>query len=209
MVGAVSYRSAGGGVWQGRAHSLISRAERWYYAGAQGLAAITTLPSVSFSLDVLYAIPIYQLRGKVKLDRLAMAVTTATATAKCRVGLYRSLSPTQLYPGALLADSGEFDCGSTGVKSASFTSLFLPDDVMVWAAIIFGTTKVSAIRAHQTPSSFACAPASGLTNFAAADQYTDWSVAQAYGTLPSSYPGSATPNSNGIIPLVAMRVAGS
>jgi hypothetical protein len=59
------------------------------------------------------------------LTALSIEVTTLASGGKARAAVYTANSATSL-PSQLLVDSGEYDCGSTGLKTAAVTPVVLP-----------------------------------------------------------------------------------
>jgi len=92
---------------------------------------------------------------------IGAVVTTANATAKCRVGFHESDSDG--YPtGSPLVDSGDLLGSTTGYKSAA-VSLTLSKGVQYWAAFVNQTTQ-TAWRAMSQANLTAIAHVSNLSS---------------------------------------------
>lgn len=87
----------------------------------------------------LYAIPIYYNCGR-PIDAFALEVTTLGASAVARVGLY-SVNADGL-PGALIVESADINCATTGVKVATFGSISVPPD-WYYILLVCKTANVS------------------------------------------------------------------
>lgn len=146
-----------------------------------------TFASASQGVDQLRSVPFISGAGGA-IDTIAFEVVTGGAVgAVGRVGIYEATSDTNLYPGALVVDSGQFDCTTTGVKSATISATLKPN-TLYWFAYHLGgaTSTLRLLNTTSTPNVMGFGAAlggssrSGLTG------------AQAYGALPATYNAGQT-----------------
>jgi hypothetical protein len=121
------------------------------------------------------------------------------AAGKVRLGIYSNGA--NLYPDALLADSGELDTGATGIKDATISAA-LTAGTLYW--IGYCANAAATYRALAIGS---LAPILGLLNNATPTWGMGWTVGYTYAALPSVYPGSATVLAGATMPIVAVRIA--
>ena len=158
----------------------------------------TTNTTGAATLGTLFATPFLSGRGGV-IDTIYFEVTTGVATAVGRCGIYTSTSDTNLYPDALVVDSGEFDCSTATVKSASISVRLDPNKVY-WFVTNFGTAAPT-IRLSGSP---ACGPILGDASTIGSTTRTGITVASSYAALPSTFPGSAAFTTSAM-PLICVR----
>jgi len=158
--------------------------ELWYPAGLPVYGSWGSLGSSLVTLGRLYGMPFSRPRGRV-IDRIGFRVTTAAgAGGVARCGIYQATSATNIYPSALVLDSGELVTTSTGVKSASVNQNLDPD-VLYWFALLFG---VAAPQVSEVDSGLRVLGLSSALVTPAQSLF----VAQAYGALPATFPAGAT-----------------
>ncbi len=159
---------------------------RTLFPQAQGSAS-------AYSADILYAGHFYSGRGGL-IDRIGLKVTVAGAGGKkARVGIYNITSESNLYPNALLLDSGELAVDAVAVVEA-VVSFVIPADQFLWVAYLTNGTP--------TVQGGACRPVMFWDS-----NYTEvlrLQVSQAYGALPATFPAAAT-MSAGNSPAVGVR----
>ena len=169
--------------------------ECWYPCGAIAAPDKGTFVTTE---DIFYAVPFYTGRGGT-VDRIAFEVTTIGGGSKGRCGLYTS--DEDGYPMTLLVDSGEFATNATGVKSTTI-SVELPQNSLLFAALLFGTTSSSpiirAVDIRYSNALFSYGSALGTTRRAGL------TGAYSYGALPSTAPSGLTPGMTSC-PIVALR----
>jgi hypothetical protein len=180
-----SFRQIAGGVW----------GDAWYLAG-------TVIPSkalFSATLGVLYAVPFLSGRNTA-FTGFAMRTSSTTVGTKFRMGIYTNTADTNLYPAALVKDSGELT-----VSAAETTSLFaavsLTSDQLYWAVLLSDTTTGFGGNALAGSNNFIGDALGSLGSNRAAHI----SVANAYGALPSTFPSGAISPTAGSIPGIAIR----
>jgi len=148
--------------------------------------------------DTMYLVPIF-ISDSFTIDRIAVEVTTAAATATVRLGLYSSVDNV---PSALIADFGTVDASTTGVKEKTISQAVTKG--LVWAAYVCSNS--SAVRLRQIGDGYQMLtfPSSAAQAF---DQigYTQTGVT---GALPN--PTTATIKTSGQVAfngIVALRRA--
>lgn len=175
--------------------------ECWYVAGTLS-QPIGSVSGVAPTIGVLKAVPFISGRGG-SLDRIAFEVTTVGgASAKARVGIYSATSTSNLYPNALVVDGGEFDTssvGGVGVKSTTI-SKFLAKNTLYWFVYLAGTSAAT-VRGLGVGTVWNLL---GTDSTLPTTFNSVLSVSQAYGALPSTFPGSATPAAE-TAPIIAVR----
>jgi hypothetical protein len=158
--------------------------DRYYLAG---LAASAALGTATPAIGTLIAVPFHSGRGGV-IDRLAFTVTgVGGAGSVARVGIYLPTSASDLTPAGLVLDGGEFDSNSTGLKAATVSQALSPDG-LYWFAYLCGVAAPT-IRAVPVGDAF---PILGVNNAFGTTPILGWTVAQAYGALPATFPAGAT-----------------
>ena len=109
------------------AHAGASIGAVDYIANCANATALTT---GAMAAGTLRALPFVAPARGGTLDRIAAEVTTAAASQNIRLGLYRNKTgEADIYPGALLADSGSISSGTTGVKSYSLSQALEPGKI--------------------------------------------------------------------------------
>lgn len=172
--------------------------ERWYGNMHVQTNGMTT---ASVATGTLYAYPFISGRGGT-LDRIAFNVTTVGgAGSVARVGIYTATSDTNLYPDALVVDGGEQNTNaSTGVKSSNINISLTPNK-LYWLVFLCGTSA-PVVRGLQVSS---MQNILGLDNTLSTANGQGLTVAQAYGALHATFPGSATVLTSTPHPLIAVR----
>lgn len=154
-------------------------------------------------INTFYAVPFMSGRGGT-LDRIAFEVTTGGgALSVGRCGIYtNNVSPTTIYPDALVVDGGEFDTTTTGAKTSTI-SVSLAPNTLYWAVFLCGVSAAT-IRGITGQG------AGGVLSYTSAvggTTYTEISATQTYGTLPATYPSGGAVTS-ATIPMIAVRYSG-
>lgn len=152
-----------------------------------GLVNATALTTGAIAANILYAFPIIAPPLRVTLKMLGFNVTTLSA-GNARIGLYRNKAYNDLYPGELLADSGDISTGSTGVKQFNpATAIPLTPGEMYWLALVGNATPT--LRALAMASIY---PTLGLPAAGGTALQVGYSVAHAYAALPNPFTAAAT-----------------
>ena len=149
----------------------------WYH-GMNGTSADT--PGV----DVLVA-QYFPVHLDATYDRIGVSVQAGAASGKARLGIYRDADEDG-YPDALVLDAGEVDCSTVGDKTITIdqhlsAGLHFLAMVVNSADIMFWTNRVP-----ETPSPLGLGTGIGYPIYV-------YRAGMAYGTLPSSFPGAASP----------------
>ncbi len=131
-------------------------------------------------MNNLRAFPFF-VSESITLDRIGVVVSSNAATAKARIGIYTSTSSTNLYPNALLVDSGELDVATTGLKSATISQALTPG-TLYWLACVTGTVAPN-LRSLGTAQAI---PSLGFDNVFVGPG-AGWIVAFTYGALPDPF----------------------
>lgn len=171
-----------------------STRNRWYLGGHPAPGALTT---VAPTINVLRAVPFWTGRA-IALDRIAINVTSLTA-GNMRLGIYADDG--NGYPGALVADLGAVDVGTTGVKEITI-SRALNANTLYWLAIV--GSAAATIRAIAGTS---CYPILGIDSGLGTALGVGWSAAFTYGALPSTFTAGGTAlTTSDTIPAIAVRI---
>lgn len=163
--------------------SGTSPLEFWY-----STHVLTTGPGTgSQAIDTLRAIPFISERGGA-IDKLSFEITTGGAAGSVgRCGIYEATSDKSTYPKALLVDSGEFDCTTNTVKTAS-VSVTLKPATLYWFAVLVGV-NAATFRLQGTNST--PVPTMGIAATFGSGVRIGLTVAKAYGALPDPFTASA------------------
>ena len=114
-----------------------------HVGGASGVAAnmpagaVSALTGTTLTLanNNFFALPfIAPPRGGI-LNRIGVYVSTGVASCEVRLGVYDSVSETNLYPNALLFDSGVLSIATSSVAAAAAMSLQLVPGKLYWAVL--------------------------------------------------------------------------
>lgn len=136
----------------------------------------------------LYALPFLAPRGGT-LDRIMVRCTTAFAGGLARAGVYTNLSDTNPQPDALVVDSGDLDCSTTGEKSAVIAAA-LSANTLYW---LVATTNNAASVSVRGVAAEACWPIFGhQINAGAGGISVAWDVARVFGALPDPFTGGGS-----------------
>jgi hypothetical protein len=178
--------SGGGGapeLWYYR-HVGSSPLEVWH-AGAAGGSTPTL--GESFTADTLYT-AFFNVPKSVTLDRIALTCTVAgSAGHKARLGIYRSTSDTNVYPGALLLDAGEVDLDTSGNKTLTINQTLEAGAPYHFAMLVNSASPL--IRRHSGFVDNLGTMQVGATN--AWSLLTGFTNPQSYGALPDPFPSGA------------------
>jgi hypothetical protein len=130
------------------------------------------------------------------LDRIAIIVTTLLA-GKVHFGIFADSGV--VYPSSLLLDSGEFDTGTTGVKTATINLTLNPG--LYWAVIVGNAAPT--LRALATGGAAAIL---GLDSGLGTASGLGYTVAFTYAALPATFPAGATVLT-GTVPAIFVRLS--
>lgn len=158
--------------------------------------------NVAWTTNMLLATP-FRVETPQNLKLLGVNLINGVASTRMRIGVYAPTSLTDWYPSALVADSGEIDCSSSGDKTAAVDVTIGPG--VYWAvAFINGNTTIPHVRAMN--SSFGqMNPLLGAGNLGNAIR-SGITVSNAWGALPSTFPtGAALWSSTVTTPAIGAR----
>lgn len=130
-----SAATARGNLGVERSFAMIPRA-----AYIQAGGAITTRSSKAVTLNAMYLEP-YCLQSAANLTSLAFELTSSTATAVARLGIYAADPSTFLPTGAAVVDFGTFTADTTGLKTCAVSQALAAG--VGWLAIVFQTAAPS------------------------------------------------------------------
>lgn len=174
----------------------VSAAAVDYIANCATARTMVTLATIQ---DTLRALPFWAPRRGGTIGRLAIENTASAGANNFRIGLYRNVADRRsLYPGALLADSGNFT-GAAALQTYA-CSVALEPNVLYW--LVCNTSATVTLRALD-PS--AVGDILGLTAGATGANPSNLyiSVASAYGALPDPFPaGGAYVSGNVNVPVL-------
>jgi hypothetical protein len=164
------------------------------YRALNQIFSSTDVP-VAQPIDTLIAHP-FPIGLGCTLDELAFNVTTLAAGSSARIGIYRATSSRNIYPGALVVETGAVATTSAGFKNTAVAANLTPG--LYWAVYLAGVLAptVSAGSAAANPP-----PILGWNNTPAA--LHSLRVAFAFAALPAAFPGGAALNAG-----VATRIWG-
>lgn len=179
-------------------HTGGSGISRYYVAGMGGATALTTGAPTA---NVLRAFPLRCPLRRGTIDLLAFNVTTLLA-GNARIGAYRNADAAgqNLYPGALIADSGSISTGTAGVKTYATSISFSPGELL-WLAYCSdaaATLRALAVAGCETDTL-------GLDTGMGTAPGIGYSVAHTYGALPATFTAGGAVISAVPLPALAAR----
>lgn len=161
----------------------------------------TTNPTGSPAIDTLIAMPFISPAHGGTLDRIAFRVTTGGALGSvARVGLYENTDNKNLYPAALLADSGSTVTTSTGAKTYTISQELEPGRVY-WLAYVCGTAAPTLRCLAMANCSHLLGQDNNLNN----NLNVGLTVAFTFAALPDPFSGSAAMLQATPIPALSYR----
>lgn len=186
---------AGGGAENPMAHRRSGRGyTTWDYQ---------TSTTQSATRDKLYAYP-FIVPVEQAFDRIVVAVSTAQTGGVARCGIY---DDSGCYPDALVLDSGELDCSTTGYKTTTISET-LPAG-LYWLVLHSDATTLNiTFRAMDynatSPFSYYAILGKDPTNFITLPP-THWSLADTYQALQDPFPAGATAINNENLITIMLR----
>jgi hypothetical protein len=150
-----------------------------------------TLTAQSFSANVLYALPIIAGIGTQTINW--MSVNVSTGAGNSALGIYSNKmigDDLNLYPGALLYDSGSFSTATTGTKQV-VPLINLNPGQLYWLAFVSDNTP--ALKGPNPNGAFSSIL--GVEN-TLTSQIWGVGVSFTFGALPDPFPAGATDKSN-------------
>lgn len=113
-------------------HANGSGVNSRYYCGQSNATAATTLVVTA---NRLFALPFIAPPRNSRVSIVGIGVTTLAA-GNVRVGVYGNKGPNNIYPDALLYDTGALSTGTTGIKSNAPDLDLVPGE-LYWGACVF------------------------------------------------------------------------
>lgn len=173
---------------------------RLYVPGARGATALTTGAPTA---NVLRAVPFVCPNRKGTIDQLSLRTTVGGAGSSARLGLYRTASSANLYPGALIAETAAL--GTTGVAHTvgAVSATFDPGEILWVAHVASATVPTIACIALASADVQLLGHDSALGNAAAVGV----SVAHTFGALPATFTAGGAVITAAPIPAIGVRFA--
>jgi hypothetical protein len=165
-----------------------------------GLATATALTTGAPAVGTLRAFPWVAPAKPGTINQLAFNVTTLLA-GNGRIGLYRNAGQGNLYPAALVADSGDISTVTTGVKTFAISHTYEP------GALYWLTYESSAAATLRCLAVGGCLAIHGLDTGLGTAPGVGISVARTYGALPTPFPAGGAVITAVPIPALAVRLA--
>jgi hypothetical protein len=165
-----------------------------------GLANATALTTGAPAVGTLRALPWVAPAKPGTIDQLAFAVTTLLA-GNGRIGLYRNIGQGNLYPAALVADSGSISTVTTGVKTFSINHTYEPG-ALYW--LTYESDSAATLRCLALAN---CWPINGLDTGLGTAPGVGISVARTYAALPTPFPTGGAVITAVPLPALAVRIA--
>lgn len=124
-------------------HFRQSDSTRWYWGGDPPTS--TGSDSATLTASNIHAYPFFNGHA-VSVDRLGIyALAAGGGTDKVRLGIYTNTSAENLYPNALVVDSGEITITTTGMLTAT-VSVSLSANTLYWFVIQSSATVSAGLR---------------------------------------------------------------
>ena len=173
---------------------------RLYVPGARGATALTTGAPTA---NVLRAVPFVCPNRKGTIDQLSLRTTVGGAGSSARLGLYRTASSANLYPGALIAETAAL--GTTGIAHTvgAVSATFDPGEILWVAHVASATVPTIACIALAAADVQLFGFDSALGNAAA----VGISVAHVFGALPATFTAGGAVITAAPIPAIGVRFA--
>ena len=178
---------AGGG---GIEVNSFRRSGLWYFGG--GSYINYTLTTMSASRDTLYAYPFFVNGGDQTFDTIGIYVITGQVGGVLRLGIYDDDG--DCYPNNLEYGTAELDGSGSGAKTEAITlsgGEITLSPGLYWLAFLSDATS-SNLSVRAVRYTYATVPILGFSALTDITPETSWSVAQAYGAMPSTFTGGAT-----------------
>lgn len=158
-------------------------------------------------VDTMRAVPFYSGSVALPLDVIRFDITSlAAAGGVARIGIYSSVGELDIYPDALVVDSGEIETDAIGGVRDTSIDVTLAKDQLYWFVYLAGTAAAT-IRMINPDASVMIL---GYDNDGGSQGHHAIEVAQTYGALPATFPAGAT-GQNAIAdgPNIMVRVTNS
>lgn len=142
--------------------------------------------SISSSANTIVAYP-FRVFNSIEFNRLGVnMVSGGLASSRGRVGIYANVLTSNMYPGALVVESGELTLtGSAAMKEGTVAGALDPG--IYWVAMLYNDAN-SGLQASQSISNHLM-PHADPWNVVV---YKGVSKAQSYGAMPDPFPSSGS-----------------
>ena len=150
---------------------------------------------VTLSAATLYAIPFWASRGGTADQITAIVTNAGIGGDTCRFGIYNNTSASVLYPSTIVVDSGVVATNSTGAKAVGISQALTAGN-LYWLVLTYNQAGAQFGGFAVGGGAYSAFPALGWTAANPPVAQYGWSIAQAYGALPATFPGNvgtATP----------------
>lgn len=181
----------------GGEHAGIADIEVWYAAGAFGATGVTLTNTGA----VLRAIPFIAPSRGGTLDRIAFEVTTGVSQ-NGRLGLYSSKGVNNIYPDALLVDSGDISTTPAAMKAFAVSQALTAGRVY-WLALNMSSSV--AIRGMAAAAASMLAGYTGAVGGVTQGRIGLQVSPQTYGAMPDPFPAAASFIANTTAPMLFYR----
>ena len=180
---------------------------RRYPAGWHSSLGTPGTSTTSPITNELYAVP-FLVAKPTKFDTISFNITTSQASQNARAGLYYDNG--NMYPGALIFDTGNISTASTGVKDTTITSsLQILQPGLYWLVFHTGASTIQ-IKILSTTSGTTW-NVMGSDNTLTGNHGYAWQLgAGSFGALPNPFTGggsimSSTPSASNAVPYITLR----
>lgn len=169
------------------------------YYGA-GMVDAQSLTTGAPARDILWALPVCSPMG-FTLAEIGVWVVTGVASSEIRLGLYDSVSTTDLTPNQLLGDSGVLSGATSSTARTYSINYRLRPDHLYWVVYLCGSASGPTVRTTPQGSMY---PILGLSAMSSSTLAFGWQAAHTFAALPSTFPApsvfTATP-----IPFIGVK----
>jgi hypothetical protein len=179
----------------------IQEVQRPVRSGLHLTAAVTDIAPTPQALtaNTLRAFPWF-FKYAATLASIRSEVSTLVAGSTYRLGIYADDG--SAYPGELIAgsDTGAFGSATVGPKTANFASAIALQPSWIWVVVC--SSGAPALRSIPVAAIENLLGVQG--NIGTNSMLTGWTISQAFGPLPSTFPAGATLLANTPAPLVGL-----
>lgn len=194
----VTGTAGSGGIKDENAHRQTGTApwERWYFGNYHGTAGlyVWTNPGV----NNIFARPFISPRSGT-IDRIQWYQGAGAGAGNTRVAIYAATSDTNLYPGALILDTGDQSTAADGYKTVVVAQALTGSQLYYFC---YNSSRAVFLY-YEPPYDY---PILGSFSAASFQLWTrELVIAQAYGAFPANFPAGALKSSANVIPAITVR----
>ena len=174
-----------------------------FAAGASGSTALTT---VTITDNLLMAVPFVAPPRIASINRIGVYVTTgAGASSVVRLGIYKATSDANIYPDALVIDSGPIAITSTNAAAVAAIDVELNPGELYWAVILADIyTSNGVVRALPLAGTYPIFGIAGALSGTAPQ--IGLSGTLTYGALSATFPAAVAAVTT-VVPAIFLRYA--